>query len=159
MKRNRFDTYRGYRKDKIIPPVILAFCRSLLWRNGKRDRFKNDKLWVRLPLGVSKYVSTNQREHIFRANFRSPIGRGRCFKPSSVQVQILSEVPNKSECNSVARSLGLGPRSRRFESCHSDLTSVTERHTYCVQNAGFVGSTPTGGTAEWVIKHRRIRQS
>jgi hypothetical protein len=93
MKRNRFDTYRGYRKDKIIPPVILAFCRSLLWRNGKRDRFKNEKLWVRLPPGVSKYVSTNQREHIFRANFRSPTGRGRCFKPSSVQVRFLSEVP------------------------------------------------------------------
>jgi hypothetical protein len=52
-----------------------------------------------------------------------------------------------SGCNSAVRSLVLGTRSRRFESCRPDhFALVTEQNTYCVQNTGFAGASPVKGT-------------
>ena len=44
----------------------------------------------------------------------------------------------------VGRTLGLGPRSRKFESCHSDFASVAQLVEQLICNQPVVGPSPIG---------------
>ena len=69
------------------------------------------------PMAASHFRVTRRRQHNSFTSRSSP-GQSTALRTQRLEVRVLSGRP--TECSSVARALGLGPRGRWFESSHSD---------------------------------------